>query len=46
MILAEIQYKAHDQEFPAIIEIFKTRRYYLKSCKYKVLVFTKNNNFC
>ena len=44
MIPAEIQYKTHDQELLAIIEIFKTWRHYLEGYKFKVLVLTNHNN--
>lgn len=44
MISIETQYKTYDQELLAIIKIFKTWRYYLEGCKYKVFVFTDHNN--
>ena len=44
MILAEIWYKTHDDELLAIVEVFKTWRHYLKSCKHKIFVFTDYNN--
>ncbi len=44
IISAETRYKTHDQELLAIIKTFKTWRYYLESCKYKVLVLTDHNN--
>ena len=46
MILAETQYKTHNNEFSAIVEAFKTRQHYLKICKHEVLVVTDHNNFC
>ena len=46
MIPAETRYKIHDQKLLVIIEAFKTWRHYLKRCKYKVLVFITDNNFC
>lgn len=33
MILAKTQYKTYDQKLLAIVEAFKTWRYYLKCCK-------------
>ncbi len=44
MILIKIQYKTHDGELLTIIEAFKTWRYYLKGCKYEVLMITDYNN--
>ena len=44
MISAETQYKTHDAELLAIVEAFKTWRYYLKGCKYEILVLTNYNN--
>ena len=44
MILAKTQYKTYDGEFQAIVEAFKTWRYYLEGCKHEVLVFTDHNN--
>ena len=44
MILAEIRYKTHNDKLLAIVEVFKTWRYYLKGCKHKVLVLTDHNN--
>ena len=44
MITAETCYKSYDQELLAIIEAFKTWRYYLEGCKYEVLVLTGHNN--
>ena len=35
MISAETRYKTHNQKFLAIIEVLKTWRHYLESCKYK-----------
>ena len=37
MILAETRYKTYDNELLAIIEVFKTWKYYLKDCKHEVL---------
>ena len=39
-------YKTHDSELLTIVKAFKTWWYYLKGCKYKVLVFTNHNNLC
>ena len=44
MIPAETQYKTHNDKLLAIVEAFKTWRYYLKSCKHEVLVLMDNNN--
>ena len=46
IFLAESQYKTHDGELLAIVEAFKTWKYYLEHCKYKVLVLTNHNNLC
>ena len=44
MISTKTYYKTHDDEFLAIIETFKTWRYYLEGCNHKVLVLTDHNN--
>ena len=44
MILAETRYETHNQELLAIVETFKTWRYYLESCKYEVFILTDHNN--
>ena len=44
MIPAETQYKTYNTELLAIIEAFKTWRYYLEGCKHEVLVLTNYNN--
>ena len=44
MIPAEIWYKTHDGEQLAIVEAFKTWKYYPKSYKHEVLVFANHNN--
>ena len=46
MIPAETRYETHDQELLAIVEAFKTWRYYLEGCKFEVLVLTNHNNLC
>ena len=38
MISIETWYKTHDGKLLAIIEVFKTWRYYLEGCKYKILI--------
>ena len=43
MISAKTQYKTHNGERLAIVEIFKTWRHYLECCKYKVFVLTNHN---
>ena len=44
MIPTETRYETHDGELLAIIEAFKTLRYYLEGSQHKVLVFTDYNN--
>ena len=44
MILAKTWYKIYNGELLAIVEAFKTWRYYLKGCKHKLFVFTDQNN--
>ncbi len=44
MIPVETRYETHDGELLAIVEAFKTWRYYLEGCKHKVLVLTDHNN--
>ena len=44
MIPTETRYKTHNEKLLAIIKAFKTWKYYLKSCKHKVLIFTDYNN--
>ena len=46
MILIEIQYKIYNDQFLAIIEVFKIWCYYLESYKHKVFVLTDHNNLC
>ena len=46
IIPAKTRYKTHDGELLAIVEVFKTWRYYLKGCKHEVLVLTNHNNLC
>ena len=46
IIQAETCYETHDAELLAIVEAFKTWRYYLKGCKHEVLVLTNHNNLC
>lgn len=45
MISVETQYETYNVELLAIFEAFKTQRFYLKNCKYKVLNLTNQNNF-
>ncbi len=44
MIPAETRYETHDEELLAIVEVFKTWKYYLEDCKYEVLVLIDYNN--
>ncbi len=46
MIFIETWYKTHNQEFLAIIEVFKTWCHYLESYKYEVFVLPDYNNLC
>ena len=46
IIKAKTLYKTHNNELLPIVEGFEIWRHYLKSCKYKVLVFTNHNNIC
>ena len=46
MIPAETRYKTPDSELLAIVEVFKTWKYYLEGSQYKVLVLTNHNNLC
>ena len=45
MIPAKTRYKTHNGELLAIVEAFKTWRYYLEGCKHKVFVLTNHKNF-
>ena len=45
MILTKTWYKTHNGELLAIVEAFKTWRYYPEVYKHKVLVLTNHNNF-
>ena len=46
MIPVKTWYKTYDGKFLAIIKAFNTYRHYLEGCKYEVLIFTDDNNFC
>lgn len=46
IILAKNRYKTHNTKFLAIIKAFKTRRYYLKSYKYKVIIVKNYKKLC
>lgn len=46
MIPAKTWNKIHNQKLLAIIEVFKSWRYYLEGCKYKVFVLINHNNLC
>ncbi len=46
MIPTETWYKTYNQELLAIVEAFKTWRYYLKGCKYEIFVLIDPNNLC
>ena len=45
IIPAETKYETYDGELLAIVEAFKTWRYYLKGSQHEVLVLTNYNNF-
>lgn len=45
IIFTETCYKTYNIELLPIIKIFKTWKYYLKDCKYKVFVLINYNNF-
>lgn len=40
MIFTKIQYKIYDGKILAIVEVFKTNKYYLKSYKYEIFIIT------
>lgn len=44
MISTETRYKTHNHELLAIIEVFKTWKYYLKSSKHEELILIDHNN--
>ncbi len=44
MIHAEIWYETNDSKLLAIVEVFKTLRYYLEGYKHQVLILTDYNN--
>ncbi len=44
IISTETYYETYNHKLLAIIEVFKTWHHYLKSCKYKVFIFTDHNN--
>ncbi len=44
MIPTEIQYETSNGELLVIVEVFKTWRHYLKSCKHEVFVLIDHNN--
>ena len=46
MIPAKTRYKTHNAELLAIVEAFKTWRYYLEGCKHEVLILTNHKNLC
>ena len=45
MIPAETRYKIHNSELLAIIEAFKTWKYYLEGFQHKVFMLTGHTNF-
>ena len=46
MILVETRYKTYNSELLAIVQAFKTLKYYSESFQHEVLVLTKHNNLC
>ena len=44
MILVKTRYGTHNGELLAIVEAFKTWRYYLEGFQHKVFVLTNHNN--
>ena len=44
MISAKTWYETHNGKLLVIIEVFKTWKQYLESCKYEVLMLTDYNN--
>ena len=44
MISAETRYETHNGELLAIVEAFKTWKYYLESSQHEALVLTDQNN--
>lgn len=46
MIIAETQYKTHNNKLLAIVNVFKTCYHFIKSCKYEFLIITNHNNLC
>ncbi len=43
MISVKTQYKTYNNKLLTIIEVFKTKRYYLEGCKHKSLLLTDYN---
>ena len=46
MILTKTKYQTYDYKLLAIIEAFKTCRYYLKDYKYNIIIFIDYNRLC
>ncbi len=44
MLPAELSYETHNNELLAIVEAFKTWRYYLEGAAHTILIFTDHNN--
>ncbi len=45
MIPTETRYKTYNSELLAIIETFKTLKYYFENCKHEIFVLIDHNNF-
>ena len=46
IITIKIEYKTYNAKLLAIVEAFKTWRYYLESCKHQSIILTNDNNLC
>ena len=46
LIPAKTWYETYNSKLLAIVEAFKTLRYYLEGCKHKVFILTDHNNLC
>ena len=46
MIPVETRYKIHNDKLLAIVEDFKTWKYYLEGSQHEILILTNHNNLC
>lgn len=44
IVTIKTYYKINNNEILAIVKVFKTLKYYLKGCKYKIFMLRKYNN--